>query len=134
MADSARFIILVKSLGSSGGDASGGPARVAPKSAVTDFHDTLNQLAASTGTTINQSFAAQGSHDYVVDATIDPQKFAEKNPGMDVAGATAQHLAIGFAGALAKKARVTTQTLPVAPLADESFQKAFYSCTEQIAG
>lgn len=124
MAEETRFIVLAKSGGRSEPSAAGESPDV-----LGNFHDSLHEIAEHNGVTVNNAFAAQGSHDFVVDVSVDPEKFAAAHKGKNVAGARPEHIALGFAGALAQKAGVATQTLPVMPLDNEIFRRVFHTCT-----
>jgi uncharacterized protein with GYD domain len=121
-----QFILLVKTLDSTGAPAVKGAAPDA--SAVENFAQALTNVEETTGVKATESFVAQGAYDYIVIITVDTTAFPPA-PGVDPASVTAQHVALGFAGALSKIAGVTTESVPVVDLTDPTFVGVFHSCT-----
>jgi uncharacterized protein with GYD domain len=126
MADKATFVMLVKVVGA-GPSSDGGAGTV-----MEDFVTALNDAVQRTGSRVRSTYAAQGAYDFIVDVTIDPEKYVSRNPHMtNPSGVTAQQVAVGFAGALANGAqtRFSTETVPVVSVKDKSFIDVYHSCT-----
>jgi hypothetical protein len=118
--ETATYFLLVKSIAKTA-------AAPADTTLVEDFQQALANSAAQAGATVDLEMVAQGEYDFIVQITIDTGKYAGLHPGDG--GPTAQHIVLGLTAALSHNAGVTTETVPVVPIAEPRLIAAMHSCT-----
>lgn len=127
MADQATYFLLVKL-------ASQGPAKPAahranedpPPTAIEIFAEALTKATDLAAAVVNEQLVAQGAYDFIVSVTIDLDKYNQANPG--VGATSALQVALGLAAAVSHNAGVTTETVPVVQLDDQTVVNVAHSC------
>lgn len=125
MADQATYFLLVKIASQPTKPAA--PAHGAPTpTAIEIFGQALEHATDLAGAVVNQAMVAQGAYDFIVSVTIDLDKYNQDHAGD---GATsALQVALGLAAAVSHNAGVTTETVPVVPLDDQTVVNVAHSC------
>jgi hypothetical protein len=109
-----RFIFLVKYVDTSASAA-------ASTGVLQSFEQAV--LNATTGAAhLNVVLAAQGPYDYIIDLSIDVTDPQLKTLSVPAGELAAQQVALAVAARLSKDAGVTTETVPVFEISDQTLQ------------